>query len=397
MRSRWIGLSVVVLATVLLSGGCWDNSKAMKQQARDQWNHSRANVLFGLAKDQYTSGNFDSSRKTCDEALRMDPNHEGVRVLSAKLAIESGQMELADKELEKARKLNPKDPEADYLSGVVQQRWQKPELALQFYTDASTKDTTDLSYVLARAEMLEALNRQDEALKLLQDKVVFFENSGVIRDAVGQLLMQKHQYTDAANMLQQANILSNNEPLITEHMCVAFYFAGRYNDAIDPLNRLVRHDDTYGKRADMYLLMGRCQLEIGKAREARVSLEKSAQLDENNSAVWLSLARTSMQLKDYKRAEMTLKRAQALDPEDSEVRLMLGYLRLKQNRLDEALAAFQRASSLDHNDTVSLCMIGYTLKQLGRSDEAAKYYAKALKIKPGDDMAKRLMASVPMD
>ena len=42
-------------------------------------------------------------------------------------------------------------------------------------------------------------------------------------------------------------------------------------------------------------------------------------------------------------------------------------------------------------------MIGYTLKQLGRNDEAAKYYAKALKIKPGDDMAKRLMASVPMD
>jgi tetratricopeptide (TPR) repeat protein len=396
MRSRRIVLPVVCLALMLGTlAGC-ENQKTIKQKGKAEWSRARANVLYGLAKDQYATGNFDPARKTVDEALRIDPEHEPLRVLSAKLAIENGSLEFADKELAIARKLNSKDPEADYLSGVVQQRWQKPEQALDYYTSASTKDPNELAYVLARSEMLVSAGRQDEALRLLQEKVVFFENSAVIRDAVGQLLMQKHKYTEASDMLRQASILGTGDPTITEHLAIALYFAGKYSEAIEPLQKLLKQD-AYAKRADLLLVLGRSQLELGKAREARATLEKAAQLDESNAAVYLSLARTAMQLNDYRRAETSLKRAQALEPENSEVRLMVGYLRLKQNRLDEALASFQRASTLDSRDTVSLCMIGYTLKQLGRNDEAAKYYAKALKIKPGDDMAKRLMATVPLD
>jgi tetratricopeptide (TPR) repeat protein len=395
MRSRRIVLPVVCLV-LLLAVGCSDQKKGIKAQAKAQWSRTRANVLYGLAKDQYATGNFDPARKTVDEALRMDPEHEPLRVLSAKLAIENGSLEFADKELAIARKVNPKDPEADYLSGVVEQRWQKPEAALEYYTSASTKDPNELAYVLARSEMLISAGRQEEALHLLQEKVVFFENSAVIRDAVGQLLMQQHKYAEASDMLRQASILGTGDPTITEHLAIALYFAGKYGEAIDPLQKLLKRDD-YAKRGDILLVLGRSQLELGKARDARTTLEKAAQLDEKNATIFLSLARAALQLNDYKRAETSLKRAQALDPQNSEVRLMVGYLRLKQNRLDEALASFQRASTLDSRDTVSLCMIGYTLKQLGRNDEAAKYYAKALKIKPGDDMAKRLMATVPLD
>jgi len=39
-------------------------------------------------------------------------------------------------------------------------------------------------------------------------------------------------------------------------------------------------------------------------------------------------------------------------------------------------------------------MVGYALQKLGRPAEAISYYAQALKIKPNDDMAKKLMASV---
>ena len=56
-------------------------------------------------------------------------------------------------------KINPKDPEADYLSGVVNQRWQKTEVALAFYTAASDKDPGELAYIMARSEMLVAPNR----------------------------------------------------------------------------------------------------------------------------------------------------------------------------------------------------------------------------------------------
>jgi Flp pilus assembly protein TadD len=97
---------------------------------------------------------------------------------------------------------------------------------------------------------------------------------------------------------------------------------------------------------------------------------------------------------DYARAEIALKRALSLDPARSETRLLMGYLRLKQGKVQDALSSFQRASALDSSDTVSLCMVGYSLQQLGRHDEAIRYYAQALKIKPGDEMAARMMASL---
>src|SRR5215217_6818389 len=133
MRLNWLMLPVVCVA--LLGGvGCSEKHQTQKQAATQQWNSARANVLFGLAKDQYATGNFDQSRKTITEALRLDPDNARAHVLSAKLAIEQGQLELAQRELEKAAKLNPKDAECDYLSGVVYQRWQQPQTAYDYYS-----------------------------------------------------------------------------------------------------------------------------------------------------------------------------------------------------------------------------------------------------------------------
>jgi Flp pilus assembly protein TadD len=394
MRLSWILPAVCVV--VLALGCAGKKPQTQKQAAAQQWGRARANVMYGLAKDQYATGNFEPSRKTVADALKLDPDNGPLLVLSARLAIEGGQLELAEKDLDKARKINPKDASADYLSGVVYQRWQKPEKACDFYTSASEKDPTELAYLLARGEMLVSMGRQEEALRMLQDKVVYFENSAIIRDAVGQLLMQFKKYDQAAEMLRKASILAAGDPVIQEHLGLALYFAGQYNEAIDPLIRLLAREQ-YEKRADLHLALGKSFLETGRLREARQSLETASKLDDTQATTWLALARVAMQLGDDKRAELSIRRAQSTDPASSEGRLLMGYLRLRQGRNNDALTSFQRASALDNQDTVSLCMIGYTLQKLGRHDQATAYYAKALKMKPGDEMARRLLAAVDVN
>src|SRR4051794_1710684 len=109
--SKWLLLPVACAAMQIGVLGCENKPQTQKQAATKQWNSARANVLFGLAKDQYSTGNFDQSRKSITEALRLDPDNARARILSAKLAIEQGQLELAQVELDKARKVAPKDPE----------------------------------------------------------------------------------------------------------------------------------------------------------------------------------------------------------------------------------------------------------------------------------------------
>jgi Flp pilus assembly protein TadD len=397
MQKRKLWCVVVAAALIGLSaGGCQNPRKKQSKEATARWNHARAGVMLSLAQDQYKNGSFDKCRQTLADAMKMDPKNVQLRMLSAKLALEQAQLELAEQELETVRKIAPNNPEGYYLSGVVYQRWQKSDRAYEFYTAASDKAPGELSYILARAEMMVDLDRQEEALSLLKDKVVYFENSAAIRDAVGQLLSQKKQYHDAVDMFRQASILEDQELTFKERLGLALYYDKNYTEAADVLGKLVAKEG-YGERADLLLALGESQLQLNKNHDARQTFESATQKDPSDARAWLGLGRAAMESKDYRRAELALKKAQSLDASSPDAHLMFGYLRLRQGKSKDALAAFYKASQLDPADSVAVSMMGYTYEKGGRKDLAMKYYGKALKINPNDPMALKLMAALDLN
>src|SRR5688500_1521391 len=137
MRIRKLA-PAAALAIALATGCQKDGTKpqTQKDKAHAQWNQARAGVLYSRAKQQYEASNYDACRKTLAGALARDSKNPLVYILSAKLYIEQGRLDLAQKDLQTASTLDPKQAEADYLSGVVHQRWQKPEEALKAYSAA---------------------------------------------------------------------------------------------------------------------------------------------------------------------------------------------------------------------------------------------------------------------
>jgi tetratricopeptide (TPR) repeat protein len=389
---RKLTYTILLLA---LTAGCADNSKQLtpKEQAIQNWNDARAGVMLNLARDQYNSGDFDKARQTINQAIQMDPASTGVHILSARIAIEQGQLEQADQELNSARAINPKLPEADYLSGVIYQRWQQPAKALIFYHHARTEAPTELAYLVAEAETLVSLNRQSEALALLQEKADFFEHSPVIHDEMGMIFLQQNKPDDAVAMFRWANILAPDDVTIREHLALGLFQDKRFGEAVMNLQRLLKNQ-TLAKRDDLFLTLAECQLELNQFVEARVNATTACDLNPAAAANWLTLAKASLKLGDQRRAETGVTRALAADPDSSQGYLLLGYVRLKQNQLPAALAAFRRASSLDAGDTTSLCMSGYVLEKMSRPREAAAYYQQALKLDPSDAMAHQLLAGI---
>jgi tetratricopeptide (TPR) repeat protein len=371
---------------------CSDSQGPSQQQAAmKQWNDARSGVLVGLAVDQYNNANFDRSRTTIDEAIGLSPDSAAAHLLSAKLYIEAGQLEVAERELALARHADPNRAEADYLSGVIYQRWQQPERALEYYQHACDKSPAELAYVMAKAEMLVAMDRRPEALTMLESKVTYFEHSGVIRDEVGLLLMQDMQYPQAIEMLRRASILASDDLTIKEHLARALFGGQLYAEAAGILSELV-NNEKFNHRPDLLTMLGECQLQSGRAGDAIESFQLASEMTPDSVGVWLGMARAQLQLNSMRRADLALRRCMSIDPKNGEVYLLLGYLRLRESRLDEAHVAFARANQLDPADTVALCMVGLTLDKLGRAPEAAAYYQQALKIKPDDEMATRLMA-----
>ena len=388
-------LSAALLATLIT--GCAQQPKHVTptEAGQHQWNAARASVLASLGRDQYQNGSLDRARESMNEAIKLDPQNSVIRVLSARIAVEQGQFELAEKELRLARQFDPKNADADFLSGVVYQRWQKPELAYEFYTHASEKAPAEISYLMAKAEMLVAMDRAPEAVKMLRDKVVYFEHSAAIRDAVGQLLAGQQEFKEAVQMLREASVLTPEDLTIKEHLGLALFYSKEFEEASVILAKLVK-EERFASRAGLHATIGECLCEMGHFREAREAFEIATKLDPGTAGLWLGLGKAALEYGDFRRAELALRKATAIDPTSPEAQLMTGYLRLRQDRLPEALAAFEKSGGAATTDTLSLCMTGYVLEKLGRAGEAIQCYGKALKRDPNDELATKLMAGISL-
>ena len=89
---------------------------------------------------------------------------------SYRLAIEQGSLEMAETHLEQAKKIDPTNPEADYLTGVVLQRWQQPQQAYEAYDAAVKKNPDELSYLMAKyAKSVTALHELGQATLGIDD------------------------------------------------------------------------------------------------------------------------------------------------------------------------------------------------------------------------------------
>ncbi len=370
-------------------GGLTPNQKV---QANKQWNDARANVLASLAADQFKNGNLEKCQETLDQALRLEPDKAPLHILAAKLSIEQGDLEPAEAHLAAARRLDPRNAEADYLTGIVLQRWHKSEEARAAYAAAVQKEPAELSYLLADAEMLVAIDKPAEAVALLQSKAAFFEHSGVIRDEIGQLLIQQKQYAKGIDALREASILSSEDPTIREHLAFALYTDGQFVEAAASFNRLLK-EPNYQSRADIQAALGDCLARSQQLTDAIKQYDAATRLNPGCSGYWLGFAKVAVQLNDLPRADLAVRKAISLEPANSDAQCLFGYISLKQNKLAQSLAAFRNAAELNPTDSVSVCMQGYVLDRMGRKAEAPAFYARAHEIDPDDALANRLWMS----
>jgi tetratricopeptide (TPR) repeat protein len=394
-RATLVAATIAVVG--LASTGCKSNDmKTQKQVATQEWNGARAAVLFSLANDQYKTGNLDAARKSIDEALSLDPKNANLHLMSARIDVEQGKLESAQASLETARQIAPQNAEVFYYEGVINQRWQRFPAAYDSYAEASKLKPEDLAYVLAQAEMLVAMNRPQDAMKLLLDRTVYFEHSGAIRDAVGQLYERQGDVASAVDYYRQASVLEANDDAIRERLALALYRTSNWSDALSQLQRLLKNE-SHAQRADLIVAAGECELALGRSFEARERFEQASQMQASSPQAWLGIAKASLKMSDLRRAEMAATKAVALGPTEAQSHLMLGYVRLQQKQFDAALESFLTASKFDPKDTVALTMSGYTCEQLGQHDAALRLYGRALALDPADELAGKLMATAAGD
>jgi len=386
---------VLMLVGLTLAGiGCQTNRhEKNKQAALERWQEARGGVLYSVALQEFEVGDLDKARRTLSQAMSQDQDNPRFHALAGRIALERGELERAQIHLADALSIQPEYPEALYLQGVIFQRWQQYEQAYQAYHDAYQAKPDDVSGLLAAAEMLTKLDRSDEAVQMLEAKLVYFEHNAAIRTTLARIHMRADRVDKAVKLLRDAHVLAPEDPAILEHLAMAEYAADMWNEAGYHLSRLLEHAD-YAERSDLKKALAECYESTGESAKARRLYLELTEANPKDVQSWIKLGQAAWIVGDDARLRRAAERAVELAPARHEGYLLRGMVLSRIDRLDAALDEFDKAIDRAPEKTTPRILKGMVLQQAGRLPEAAELYEQATEINPDDARARRLLAGV---
>ncbi len=388
--------AILTAATVLLAAGCSgpQTSAQAKAIAKERWLGERAGILYNVALQQFEAGALDKSEASCNEAMSQvkDERPEFYELLG-RIALERGQLERAYKTLELGDKLDSKRYLTHYLMGVIMERWQRYDIALEQYELSYTYRADDVAGLLAVTEMLVKLNRNADAITRLESKMNYFDHSASLRVALGRVYLLDRKLDLAVARFREASLLVPDDAMVREQLVLAQFAAGLHGEAIEGLTLLLATPEG-ATRDDLRMTLSDCYIATQRPIEARSTLIEVTRHKPADVNAWVKLAQAAWIVGDTIRVRESASRIIALAPQRHEGHLLRGMLEQKAGNSAKALAEFDRAVELAPNNTLPLIMRGMALQQAGKARDAAATYQAALKIDPSDDRAKRLLASV---
>ena len=379
------GCEAVTTALTPKSG----HNKAMNGAA-GRWNTMRSSSMLKLAQQQFDTGDLEQSEKTLVEAMAVDASNPPLHVLSGRIAIEHGQLERARDRFQFALELDPKQVSALYYQGVVYQRWQQYDKAYTVYQQAYDMQSDNISFLLAMSEMLVSMSKRDEAITLLESKVVYFDQNASIRSALGQLYYMNQDYTNAVKYLKQASYLSPDNLMMIENLASAHLAGESYLEAIALLERLVEEPENQS-RVGLKRMLAVAYERANRLTEAAGVYIKLTRIDRRDVEAWYKLASISLVRDDTAGALTAAQRVMALDGSRSEGFLIAAVVMQRRGELDQAIRLFDRAAALAPTSVEPVLLQGIALERAGKKTAAASAYTEALRRSPDDARAKNLL------
>ena len=393
-RTFWsVARLTVAAAAVLVAAGCSSQHEKNKSAAVDRYHNLRSGLMYSMAQQQFAAGDLEMAQKSVKDALMVDPDHPRLLCLAGRISLEKGQLERAWHLFDLSIQKDARYPEAHYYKGIVDQRWQRNDEALQNYQKAYELELDNAGYLLAMAEMMIATDRTDAALELLTSKLDYFDQNAGLRLAIAQIHTLRNEHAQAAEMYRQASILRPEDHKLQEDLAMGLIAAGQYAEAQDVLVRLMKQSE-YAQRADLRRALASTQVKLGRNTEARQTLQDLTAQNAATADDWLQLAELCWGQGDNGGALAAANRAITLEPQRHEGYLLAGMAWQKRARLDHALKMFDRAAELAPDSAMPLILRGVALQKAGKPEAAAVAYHEALRRQPGDERAQKLLRSV---
>lgn len=383
---------------VVLGVGCQSTSNHEKNvdAANKRWKSMRSTLILQMAQQQFDAGDLEQAERTLSEALQIDNDNGELYILAGRVAMERSQLERAYHRFKLAIEIDSTLSEAHYYQAIVLQRWTHFEAALDFYRRAYELQPDNAAYLLAMTEMLVILDRSDEAMQILTEKMAYFDLNAGIRVAIGRLYMMRDQPDQALEYFHQASLIRPDDTQIREDLAMSQLAAGQPREAVHNLEQ-IRNDPAYANRRDIKRVLADGYLAAGRTDKAKSVYLELTHSNPMDVEAWVKLGEVSLNLRDTTGTLLAATRIKKLAPDRHEGYMLSGVVWQQQKKYDQAIEMFNRAAKLAPKDATPLLLLGITLEQNNQKNLAAQAYAEALRRRPEDSRAQQLLEKIQVD
>ncbi|MEK6703611.1 MAG: tetratricopeptide repeat protein [Planctomycetota bacterium] len=374
--------------------GCGGHGRYTQEQtnaAKEKLAQLKAGLEWQTAMGDFLAGDFPKALRAVDNSLILNDKVAKSHVLRGRILMEMGSLEGSLISLARAEELDAKNVEAQYFLGVVNERLERKEIALERFQQAADLDKTNPQYTVASAEVLVDLGRLDEAKSYLKGRGPEQEHNSAVRQTLGHIALMQGNALEAVSLFNEARLLSPNDTGVLEDLARAQIAAGQFSDANSNIERLLK-DPTLTKRRDLMHLHAKCLAEIDRLADAREVLLKLSndQSGVTDTDVWNDLGQVAYRLNDLNRVKLASSKLIAMAPRQPEGYILKGLYEHKRGDQRAAKDSVTKALSLKPT-TSSMTLLAMIQLELHEYEGAKKTLAAVMQVEPGNLTARQMI------
>ncbi len=395
MSRRSILNILVPLLLVAMLAGCMGPTRVgleARKSARERINLINAQVSYQQAKQSFEVGQFETALRAIRFAIERVPEEAAYYLLQGRIYLETHRLEGAIASLDTALELHAELADAHYYAGIVYQRWSDDQRAYDYYRSAYELDTSNAQYLLAAAESLVAMRQFEQARRLTEEKLAYFEHNAALRHLLGQIALLQDEPLEAAGHLTQARLLDPDDRMLLEELAWAQFAAELYGKCYYSVRQLQMGSKE--KRSDLIHLEARCLVALDRTTEARNLYLQLTRLKSTDPQYWVELGMLAWELGDFKRVARSGERVAVLAPERFEGYMLKALAARHEGDLQKAVTLLGRATELAWDTAVPHLLLGKILEEQGDHKAARAAYDAAVRAEPDSPEARALFEEI---
>lgn len=302
------------------------------------------------------SKNYNDARAQYTKALEMDPKFVDAYIARARTFESTMQINEAIQDYERAVTFSPDNAELYYNLGRLNLMIDQPRKSLEFSNKAIEKKSKYIEATIIKCRAYIALVQYTNAMEVAET-LIADEKSSRTYSMHGEVAMLIKDWGKAEFDYEKA----------------------------------VKYDKT---DINAYVQLSKAQVELGKKDEALLTCEQALKIDAKNSEVYIARANVYKAKVDYPAGINDLSQALLLASatKKNEVYILRGQYYNDFGQSQGAINDFTKVLTADPNNISALYSRAGAYESAANYDMAKKDYQAALKLSPGDEKSKELLA-----